>query len=386
MSSWNSVVGLQLLMSVSNPFMKTKTIVLLLFALIILPRLNAQKVFKEGYVLLSESDTVFGKIEDRNYNYNSLNCNFYAADSNSLITYTPQDIFGYRFDNGKFYISKTFELDGKDTTLFMEYLINAELDFYFVQTKGLDNRYFVSTDSTPLKELKYSKHIVTIDGQLVEKESKAYAHLLSYLTGQKAEFEEDIQNINQPTHKKLIRFGEEYNKAVCPGGICIVYEKQVKIKMLLEVSAGVKLVALHASDYENPVGSFFGVSFLFNNPRFSERGYFGIGFIKESDLELITEKNTTYHNFMIPVSYGYISPAKGLSPCFSVGLNIRSVEKMVINSLTFTPGLKYDVGNIFVKLYAEFEMASILIIPVGYYSTNFGMSINFKLNNHYNSN
>lgn len=342
---------------------------------------QAQQWFKPGYVLRTQTDTLYGNIEDKNYYDNSFQCRFKPHQSDSLITYAPENIFGYRIEDGKYYVSKQLQLDGRDTTLFMEYLINGEMDFYFVQTGGLKNHYFAANDTIPLRELNYSKQVTTIDGKLVQQELKPYAHLLNYLTGQNQAFADDIDRINNPSHKKLIKFGEKYSTAVCPDGVCIVYEKRIPNRLYLDVTAGLKILRRDTSLIAGENGTFFGVNIHLNNPNVSERGYFTLGFQVES---AVTKKQDgkikTYRNFMIPISYGFMSSKKGLSPLFSVGFNFRYHMGFMANSLTFAPGVKYDFGDYFVKLYAEAEVLSMFIFPVNYYSTNFGISFCYRLN------
>ncbi len=80
----------------------------LIFVLIIATVSGAlsQPEIKEGYIISNDFDTVYGKIENNNYYKNGTYCGFQKAKTKSFYKYLPWMIYGYRFLNGKFYITK----------------------------------------------------------------------------------------------------------------------------------------------------------------------------------------------------------------------------------------------------------------------------------------
>src|SRR6056297_2598561 len=66
----------------------------------------AQNEWKPGYILKTQQDTVWGSLQNKNYNENSHAITFRTDENEQPSTYLPDDIYGYRFKEGKFYVSK----------------------------------------------------------------------------------------------------------------------------------------------------------------------------------------------------------------------------------------------------------------------------------------
>ena len=62
--------------------------------------------FKNGYIITANQDTIYGYVNNNSYYDNSQFCEFKTSKNDSVIKYTPKELFGYRFIDGKFYISK----------------------------------------------------------------------------------------------------------------------------------------------------------------------------------------------------------------------------------------------------------------------------------------
>ena len=358
--------------------MKNKTTILLLFlALLINSRMFAQD--KTGYIITNQSDTIHGTIINETYHINAFECNFSPLDTLSYKKYYPKDIAGYRFDSGKYYVSMSFKLDNIDTTLFLEYLIDGKLDIYFFQDNATNNRYFATRDGKRLSELLYSKDYVVVDGENYEKETNKSAGILYALTSDKPDFQSDITKIKEPTHTKLIKFGEEYHNAICPDTSCLIYYKKMKYKVNIELLAGVNLLNYYHQDYSKNVLPTIGVKVSINNPNFSENSFFSVGYIQDG-INTVDSTGSSFYNFCIPFSYGYYPMKKRITFGFSAGVNIRSHSKKLKGSLSFIPSLNYNSKKINVRFYTNIEFMSKFLIPFSYYSTNIGMSVIFKLN------
>jgi hypothetical protein len=339
----------------------------------------AQQNIEQGYIITIQEDTIYGEIINNTYSTNATQCKFRPSDSKSFTIYYPGDIYGYRFTAGKYYVSKSITSDSVVKKLFLEFLIDGELDIYFYQDKGKINHYYASRDSLRLLELEYSVNIVNIDGEIFEKEIMKYVGVLNALTSDYPEFQNTILTLKEPSHKKLIKFSEDYHNVACPNAECIIYQKKIKYKFDIELVGGVKINSYDRKEYAKPNNPFMGIKLYINNPRFSEKSYFGIGYIQEG--KLINDKsNTSFKNFSIPITYGYYPTQKRVSYFFSGGVCIRSHDKKIFSSIIITPGIKYDFENLYLKLYAEMEFIGKIIIPVGYYSTNIGLGIVYKLN------
>lgn len=161
--------------------------------------LAAQDNLQRGYILRDQNDTVYGFIDDKNYYFNSIFCDFKADHTDSLERLYPGDLYGYRFIDDKFYITKEIKLGGKDSLVFLEYLIHGKVDFYFMQDKARSNHYYATDGIAPLVELLYKKEVIHKDGKDYLKENNQYLSVLEFLTRATPELEKTITILRNRT-------------------------------------------------------------------------------------------------------------------------------------------------------------------------------------------
>jgi hypothetical protein len=202
-----------------------------------------QSEYRNGYVLLKNKDTLQGMIS---YNRNGLNgkrCVFKKTKKSETQKFSPEEILGYRFSSGKYYVAKNVSKDGVDRLLFLEYLIKGIVDvYYYLDFEGA--HYCVSDLSGKLRELSNGdlKHVVG-DKVFVEKDKK-YVRTLMYV------FKEDPVIAKRSStiklkHKSLIKIAKDYHNKVCEDQVCIVFEKKI-IKNIVKYGfkVGVDMIGL----------------------------------------------------------------------------------------------------------------------------------------------
>jgi hypothetical protein len=227
---------------------------LLFFSIII-----AQSDFRDGYIITTNLDTIFGLIDNKSYYENSHFCDFKNKDKDSIIRFYPDQLLGYRYIDGKYYISEEIN----NQKLFLEYLINGNLDIYFLQDSKGNNHYYASKDSTRLQELNYRTGIKNINGQDKYYESKQYIGPLSYLTNDCPGLKDDIYRLNEPNHKKLISFAEKYHSLTCGNDSCIIYEKEIPRKIILCLYGGSNIFFSNISELDRKIYPSAGFTLLF---------------------------------------------------------------------------------------------------------------------------
>lgn len=328
----------------------------------------AQVNLKDGYIIKTDFDTIFGQIASKDYFSNSQFCDFKSKGSENLIRYKPGEIFGYRFTNGKFYITQTIDIEGKKTTIFMEYLIKGNLNFYYFQEKNLTPHYFVSKENCPLQELKYSEGQGVVNGIDVAYEKKQYIGVLNYLTADCPQIAHEISMLNEPNQKKLIKFAEKYHNFTCTSGSCVVYEKKVPHKMYLMANAGIQ------SYFESPlfkensiIGVFpaYGFAFMFQQSQRLENLYLGIGFSN------FIHNDSIEPFYRIPLSINFQSSKLGFSPSFSYEFDLNRFATQSIKV-----GANYQTKKISIFMVAGLN--TILIIDPYGVSLNFGLTYNIR--------
>lgn len=312
--------------------------------------------FRNGYVITLNNDTIFGEIANTNYYKHSEKCVFRKNDKALEITYLPNQLIGYRFIDGKYYISKNIMVDSVTTTFFMEYLINAKLKIFFRQDKGLVNHYYAENDTSGTRELIYINEIVYKNNEgLFNVEKKKYTGLLTVLTSDCGSLQSEISNINEPDHKRLINFAKKYNDLICPDKVCIIYEKKMPLKIKIEALIGYNY-SIFADKY---TFQSYGLNVLFSNTKISEKAYIGLG-ILYNPMFGINSTNLMASPYRIPLSINYINIRNGFTPLYSVAFDLNTFGTFQ----SYNAGIKYQINNISFNLTAQL-LTALFFTPYG---------------------
>jgi len=344
-------------------------VTLLVFSLMFCNAVLAQVNFQDGYILKTEFDTIFGQIDSKDYFSNSQYCDFKNKGSETVTRFKPGDIFGYRFTNGKFYITQTIAIEDNKSTIFMEYLIKGKLNIYYYQEKNLMPHYFVSKENVPLQELKYSEGQEVIDGIDVAYQKKQYIGVLNYLTSDCPQIAYKIPELNEPNQTKLIKFAEKYHNLVCTSESCIIYGKKIPHKMYISANAGYQSYFESHFFKINPIfevngiiGEFrtYSFTFMFQQAQRLENLYLGLGFSN------VIQNDSADAFYRIPLSINYQSSKPGFSPTFSYEFDLNRMFAQAIKA-----GVIYQTRKISLSLVAGLN--TVLIIKPYGASLNFGL-------------
>lgn len=316
----------------------------------------SQSNFLDGYIITENYDTIFGKIDNRNYYENSQYCHFKPSDKDSLVIYNPYQIYGYRFSNGKYYISKEIN----NEKVFAEYLVHGKLDVYFLQDSIGDNHYFVAKDFTRLEEIIYKEGIKNVNGVDKYYESKPFVGVLTYLTYDCPDLKSDIYSIKEPNHRNLIKVAEKYHNMTCDSGKCIIYEKKVPKKILLNIYAGDTYFILNTFTVDKRNFASGGFNLLFQQSQKNESLYFGVGFFIEGNYykgDTVTSSEKTLL-WRIPISFSYQKSRLGFSPTFSYQFDIIP---FLAAAQAIEVGIKYQMNELAVCLSANLNTVLVVL-------------------------
>jgi hypothetical protein len=203
---------------------------LLNFTLItILTVLNcyAQNDWKPGYIIENSGDTIYGFIDNRDSRSNSKRCYFLKEDLGEKKILEPKDISGFRFINGKFFVSKTIPSGDSTQRMFLEFIIHGKADIFHYKD---DEDYFFIEKDGQMYRLKNTsetqkKDATTFEAEkIIEHEKKEYIGVLNFLMYD-AKMQSEINNCTLAT-KSLLKVAKKYHERVCSGEQCIVYEKK----------------------------------------------------------------------------------------------------------------------------------------------------------------
>jgi len=339
---------------------------------------KAQSNFLDGYIITSKSDTLYGKIDNKDYYSNSQFCDFKDFKTNTVTRYNPNQISGYRYLNGKYYISKKVNVNKIQTVLFMEYLIKGKLNIFFFQDHDVTNHYYVSKDTLQLEELTYQEGIYEFEGKQMYYQSKPYIGLLNYYTLDCPLMKDDITNINEPTHQNLINFARKYHNLTCKDEACIIYEKKIPHKIKFSLYGGSTIFFSNFSTLKQKIYPSFGFNALFQQSLGREYIYLGIGLFSEgkktTSLGLFGEKKDgkSTNLIRVPLSINYLSPNQGISPVVTYDLDLNTC----ILTQAIKLGLKYQVKKLSFIIIGDIK-TSFFITPYAS-SLNLGMIYDFN--------
>jgi hypothetical protein len=150
------------------------------FLLLLLPgRLTGQPQFEPGTVLTLEGDTLRGWLDAGNPEQNTRTCIFRETLDGPVNSYKPGDINAYRYDSGSYYVSKPLHVDQWDREVFLEYLIEGNLDLFYLREGGHSYYFLVKDDE--FYPLTNDPVTVKEGGKTYQKESKKYIGMLRWL-------------------------------------------------------------------------------------------------------------------------------------------------------------------------------------------------------------
>ena len=109
--------------------------------------LYAQLNPKQGYVITNQNDTIYGTIDYLSDTKCANECHFLANGETDYKVYLPGEISAYRFaDDGVFYVTKTFEVEGNTETFFAEYLLQGGVSLFHHKRAGIEYYFFTDEE------------------------------------------------------------------------------------------------------------------------------------------------------------------------------------------------------------------------------------------------
>lgn len=254
---------------------KTHCVVLLLF--LFSGQLFSQVIDRAGYVITSDNDTLYGKIDYNVIQKSKKVCRF--TNEKGTNEYTPAQIKGFFFDRDKYYTSRIVN------DKFLQVLVTGELSLY----KDGAVYYLEKIGNKALK-LAYTEIKDTIDGEIVTREDltwKGYVNLFIYDCIK----DQQVLNNLKMVEPDLTRLAIKYN--VCRGTEYTDYlSRKAWSRVQIGVSSGItrsKININNVTGFYNYLpdkyvsyDQSFGLSLIFSSPRFMKRVAIQseIGFIK----------------------------------------------------------------------------------------------------------
>jgi len=308
-------------------------LLIIFFTFISRSAVKGQSDFRDGYIITTEHDTVYGQIDYRSVFKNRKLCRF--RGENGLNEYTPAQVEGYRFINDRYFSS------GIISGTFVEVLVSGKLSLF---RDGYD--FYIRKEAGSLMRLEAQEIRDTIVdrgvGKVVLKKDLRWKGILSELTSDCRDIYLIISKIDL-TEKDLTEFAIEYN--LCSGsGFQEFKEKKKWIKIDFGANTGLSASRMNVAgesylfnyldDNYFTINPVYGLDLIFTSSRINERIAFqtGLYYSNSSFHSLVVldkfsskEYNDSYFKFSsltIPIMIRYTFPVNAFSLYFNAGADL----------------------------------------------------------------
>ena len=251
---------------------------------------NSNDDFQAGYIISLKGDTTKGFLLKQISREASEKCIFKPNTDSETKSYLPGEIEGYRFIDGKYYISKEIKIDSiTKKVVFLEFLIKGIASLYYYVDN--DEHYYLEKFPNGLFELTEKQRTINDGNHVYISPSRFKGKLLAVLQDC-PDITNEIQN-TRLDHESLIKLTKDYHEKICNSESCIIYERhdrsvKVKFGVLMGCSKnqynfGGELLSNYGNNYQ--IGAAFKVSNIFMS-----NGHFNIkaNFIFEKDSKSYT--------------------------------------------------------------------------------------------------
>jgi hypothetical protein len=298
----------------------------------------SQKDYRPGYIITHSFDTIHGLINLRSNYQNCRSCEFKAESNSEPKTFLPHELYGYRIENSKFYISREINLNNEKQFVFLEYLLDGIVDLFYLKELRSDD-FFIEKQGV-LYQLSNEMKQVIINNNIYEKNSNQYVGVLNDLFRDSPETLNEIKN-TPFSYKPLIAITKDYHNSICKDQECIDYTKSTKMKIWLEPNVGTSFSWMGyktSKDYAFNFRPYGGINIRFIPFRSHYVWNFITGITLSSNdfsgdfLNSLYDGTfhiwTKYTIMSIPLTVEYNFPGKKIQPFLSLSYN----NNFLINS------------------------------------------------------
>nr|WP_319401007.1 hypothetical protein [uncultured Carboxylicivirga sp.] len=353
--------------------MRLRNYLLLILFFNVCSNIVAQVDFRPGYIITNSLDTVTGLLDYRGDVRNMKVCSFKENETGDVIQYKPTDIYGYRFESGKYYVSKYLEDKSVKDTVFVEFLLKGIYNLYFYKNPNY-LAYYIDSRDGGLLVLDNDEMIIEKKGTKYVKHSNRYIGLLRYTFNDCPEIQRDIVGASL-SHKSLINITKKYHEYKCDGEQCIIYEKKIPVLTVdIEPFVGYSLSKMSLKqlgvvedmDLDLSHSFSYGLALNLNLPRFNEKmsvafnfqmnddNYYGTSFIDHNRVyndkyycDIKTKSLLTGIELRYTYPKGNFRPELFIGGCFNYLLDsdMSLTKESVVNDRVITKKDQLDFLN-----------------------------------------
>ncbi|MBQ8656163.1 MAG: hypothetical protein IJ527_03785 [Prevotella sp.] len=218
-------------------------------------QVQAQVNPKAGYIITNTNDTVYGTIDYRSDIRNAETCSFKADGAAQYTDYKPGDISGYRLtDNGIYYVTRTFPIDGEEKTIFAEYLLQGGVSLYHYKAYSTDYYYMVDATGkvAPIRET-HDLYLATDERKQAQREKM---QAVSQMLHQSDKAQRQLWTMTDVTSKELTQLTRDYNMEYCTdAGDCVTFQydsqETTRLSVRLRMEGGLALLRMKPTPHSS---------------------------------------------------------------------------------------------------------------------------------------
>ena len=191
--------------------------------------LHAQVNSKPGFVITNGNDTIYGTIDYLSDTKNANECRFKADGATEFKVYKPGDISAYRFtDNGIFYVTKSFSVEGELKTIFAEYLLQGGVNLFHHKEDGTDYYFFTDREGK-IASVKNIGSLLNYSSRTENKNNKRAAlREVSQMLAESSKAQHDLW-VKDVTADNLSKIAYDYNMEFCTDAVeCVKFRYSEK--------------------------------------------------------------------------------------------------------------------------------------------------------------
>jgi len=322
----------------------------------------SQSNFQKGYYITWNDDTIHGLINNKAGGGNSLACTFKKDKSSKQLKFSADEIKGYRFENGKYYISKEIDINDVKTQVFVEFLVDGISNLYFY--RDTDNYfYLIENENGDILAL-YREEIEYPDGQgQISHDTYRHIRMLKLAFSDCMEIQPQVEQA-ELSHRSLIKLTKDYHNFVCDDQECIVYEKKLgPPKIYFAPIIGITSSSLRFDkefysrfEYDRSLNATYGIQINAVLTRIQERISLQLDLLYENNefygtynnyYELFIKNSMLQPSFLIKYNFpkGKIRPTLGLGLLGNFILDTKA--RAIVDNIPGSPAQEHEIEDVY---------------------------------------
>lgn len=331
------------------------TLRLILLVLLTAPLMgvSGQANFREGRLITTGGDTIYGLIKDGYTPRNSKFCIFKETKKADAVKYYPEDLISYQIAGEIYYASKDVIRKGKPEKVFTQVLLEGDLNLYY-QKEDKEYTYYIEKGGGNLIPL------VNRDREFERQSNWTYYAPKTYAEAKIPEYKDTLYdlfsdigivqsqvNAVKYNSKSFMNISKAYLDATCQGDYCISFEDELRrTRERFGVYTGAFMTKIYFEEsgavsnlkVDVPIGIYYTIPLSFLHPRLAFQNEFTYRWM-EYDPMYNPPNETMYEKLKwdvvgIPLSIQYRTSVKKFSPTIGLGKEIGFIANSDIVAVT----------------------------------------------------